>query len=192
VIEIPQSLEGTRFEAFLLYFTLIHEVEHGIQARKTVDVNLYLNGVDPWIESRFLKELGAMRAEWRFLNTLTDYDRKVFVEEIGRSGLPKPDKENFSRWVLNSKLELDEYLFREHQAGRYNFRSLRAYATAATGEPQPFLSTKLHIGVFIALGVILKTQFCDSVNLKDIPKDRLNFYQEICPRLFFSGGDPQR
>jgi hypothetical protein len=120
-----------RDSAFVLH-TLIHEIEHQIQFLlfNSVDSTqwLYSQGISLFMKKIFLRyqqELGAMYLEWMFFHLLPKSDLTYWQAKLDSVGAPIfRDRDSLQRSLDGAQLPFEEYLSREHKAGRYSLQSL--------------------------------------------------------------------
>lgn len=131
-LRVPTELKDSLFIPFMK----AHEVEHLIQARHwggqgPVVPLTFLRAVrmiaaaNLSSQSRYQSELGAMRAEWEFLQLIPE---KLFSELVpDRLGpLPPEIQELFATLKSARKLSVEDYLKLQHQSGRYSRRQTDA------------------------------------------------------------------
>lgn len=122
--EMPERYKDT----LLYWFMFAHEMEHAIQ-----DARLNLSFVNHDIqvsgyamnEIRYLAELGAMTAEWVFLQGIKP---ELIAQQRAEVEKARDIEEGYRAYFLralgNANLPLHEYIRREHEAGRYSREAL--------------------------------------------------------------------
>jgi hypothetical protein len=120
-LRIPDRYQGT-----LISFALrAHELEHVIQpedpnGRIPPPPRDYREMFDRAVRE-YVIEKHAMRAEWEFLRAVPGADRQKMVDRLRADAqLDAMSRDQVVRNLTDCTLNLDEYLRREHAAGRYS------------------------------------------------------------------------
>lgn len=142
-VGIPKRLKGT----LLMYAIAAHEFEHVLQKiRKKFNRNngasdaaLFSNAgefdearmvlrLERGLQTYYLKELGAMKAEWEYLHLFPPEMRARAVELIQTD--PEAAYQTDGIRILgNAGLAVDDFLKLEHEAGRYSMGAIRRLAS---------------------------------------------------------------
>jgi len=183
-VTIPEQYSGTAIE----YFTIAHELEHGVQhyrlkGRVGTLKRLIQEIIHP-INTRFLQEEGAMRAEWAFLQSIPQSERKKMITEVMQDAVIKPESKKFLlRTFSNADSDADIYIQIERKAGRYSKKNIAAFAvpaSAAIGATSTLMgmiaTLTITSGICIEMigenGTIPETSFFKDVCLKLAPVRR--------------------
>ncbi len=118
--EMPNQYKGTLLHAYLF----AHEMEHAIQhirlstAFDNHDVKISDRASN---ELKYIGEMGAMTAEWTFLQGISDHEIAAAIKQVKKARDIEPTyKTFFLRTLSNARLSINEYITQEHQAGRYS------------------------------------------------------------------------
>lgn len=134
IAEIPEFYA----DSLVSYAIIAHELEHKLQ-----NLRIDSEGLSHFklafqkfvykVDERFLKESGAMRAEWIYISSTPESVRVKIAQEI----LKNPNIENSEKSIilimlLGADEKIDDYLALQHAVGRYSKESIKKYFRAQT------------------------------------------------------------
>jgi|GEM_PF-2990295 len=169
MLSLPELIQETTME----YGILIHELEHYIQNRaatRTIPLAYqnFFEKVDHFVDYTYEREVGAMIAEFEFMNTIPIEVRRATVQTISRNSGFFSKK---TRDLLISLLDLYsqtplEHVERQHLRGRYSRSAIE----------------KLRDRLLRKQSLILLSAPSESLAVIAI-RDQINELKEVCERL---------
>lgn len=118
--EMPNHYKGTLIHAFFFFHEMEHAIQH-IRVSSSFDNHDLKISDRAFNELKYLAELGAMTAEWTFLQGIADDEIVATIEQIKNAkDIERSYLEFFLRAFSNARLTLDQYIHAEHEAGRYS------------------------------------------------------------------------
>lgn len=159
-VTLPKAYEGSVVE----YLILGHELEHALQHLRQKSVQGGFSRIIQSVKDRFvvqptyLREEGAMVAEWRYLHALPDPVRQQLVAELKQDRILDAGSRDFLlRNLLGASKDADGYLKVQRASGRYSKTdialhvALPAYGTAGAVSVLPLgLSASVVLGVCLS------------------------------------------
>jgi hypothetical protein len=180
-------------QSLIAYSLQVHELEHAIQrqlqAASLIPVTTTVRPVLSRILTRetmdghFFLELGAMRAEWDFLQSIPSKQRMALVDEIAKDFTLSKDQRDYAKRVLEGAgLTQDQFIAGEHAADRYSKLQMSTLGDwRLFGLPPRYAIPGGVATYFFGMGLITDWCLINALNRKLDSKP--TFVQDYCKKL---------